>query len=51
MSHIMRKPVLPYANNKRADQPVHPRSQISTFIVLCLDSLIPLHAIAKISNL
>ena len=50
MSHVMRKPVLPYANNKGADQPVHPRSLISTFIVRCLDSIIPLLAIAKIQD-
>ena len=30
---------MPYANNKGADQPVHPRSLISTFIICCLDSL------------
>ena len=41
----MRKPVLPYANNKGADQPAHPRSLISAFVVRCLDSLIPLLAI------
>ena len=29
---------LPYANNKGADQPAHPRSLISTFVVRCLDS-------------
>ena len=30
----------PYANNKGADQPAHPRSLISTFVVRCLDSMI-----------
>ena len=35
----MRKPVLPYANNKGADQPAHPRSLISAFVVRCLDSI------------
>ena len=40
----------PYANNKGADQPAHPRSLISTFIVRCLDSIIPLLAIAEISR-
>ena len=40
-----------YANNKGADQPVHQRSLISTFVVRCLDSLIPLLAIAEISRL
>ena len=30
---------LPHANNKGADQPTHPRSLISTFVVRCLDTL------------
>ena len=42
---------MPYANNKGADQPAHPRSLISTFVVLCLDSIIPLVSISKISSL
>ena len=50
MSHVMTKPVLPYANNKGADQPAHPRSLISVFVVRCLDSIIPLLAIAEISR-
>ena len=29
-----------YANNKGADQPAHPRSLISAFVVRCLDSII-----------
>ena len=29
---------MPYANNKGADQPAHPRSLISAFVVRCLDS-------------
>ena len=28
---------MPYANNKGADQPAHPRSLISAFDVHCLD--------------
>ena len=36
----MRKPVLPCANNKGVDQPAHPRSLNSTFVVRCLDSII-----------
>ena len=43
MSHIMRKPVFTlcehifiYANNKGTDQPAHPCSLISTFVVHCL---------------
>ena len=41
---------VPYANNKGADQPAHPRSLISAFVVRCLDTAIPLLAIAKISR-
>ena len=44
MSHVMRKPV----DAKGAD---HPRSLISAFIVRCLDSTIPILAIAEISRL
>ena len=35
----MRNLLLPYANNKGADQLVHPHSLISTFVVLYLDSI------------
>ena len=45
----MRKP-MPYANNKGADQPARPHSLISTFVVLCLDSIIPLVSISEISS-
>ena len=47
----MKKPVLTYANNKGADQPAHPRSLISAFIVRCLDSIFPLVSMSKISSL
>ena len=40
-----------YANNKGADQPAHPRSLISAFVVRCLDSIIPLVSISKILSL
>ena len=40
-----------YANNKGADQPVHPRSLISAFVVHCLDSVMSLVSITKISSL
>ena len=40
-----------YANNKGADQPVHPRSLTSAFVVRCLDSIITLDSIAEISRL
>ena len=48
MSRVRRKPVLPYANNKDADQPL---SLISVFVIRCLDSLIDLVAISEISCL
>ena len=40
-----------HANNKGADQPAHPRSLINAFVVRCLDSIIPLVSIFKISSL
>ena len=40
-----------YATNKGADQPVHPRSLISTFVVRCLDSIIPILAKSEIARL
>ena len=51
MTRVTRKPVLPYVNNKGADQPAHLRSLISTFVVCCLDSIIPLVSISEISSL
>ena len=42
---------LSYVNNKGADQPAHPRSLISTFVVRCLDSIIPLVSISELSSL
>ena len=39
-----------YANNKGKDQPVHPHSLISTFVVRCLDSMICILAIYKVSR-
>ena len=38
------------ANNKGADQPAHPRSLISAFVVRCLDN-IPILTKFKISRL
>ena len=38
-------------NNKGADQPAHPRSLISTFVVRCLDSIISVVSICKILSL
>ena len=42
---------LAYVNNKGADQPAHQHSLISAFAVHCLDSIIPLVSISKISSL
>ena len=42
---------MPYANNKGADQPAQPCSLFSAFVVCCLDSIIPLVSISKISSL
>ena len=42
---------MPYANNKDAGQPAHPRNLISTFVVHCLDSIISLVSILAISCL
>ena len=42
---------IPYANNKGTDQPAHPRSLISAFVVRCLDSIIHLVSIFEISRL
>ena len=39
-----------YANNKGADQPAHPGSLISTFVVHMLDSILPILAIPEISR-
>ena len=39
--------LMSYANNKGADQPAHPRSLISAFVVRCLDSIISLDSIAE----
>ena len=43
--------LMSYANNKGADQPTHPRSLISAFVVHCLDSIISLDSIGEISIL
>ena len=40
-----------YANNKGADKPAHPHSLIDVFVVRCLDSIIYILAISKISRL
>ena len=43
--------LMPYANNKGADQPAHLRSLISTFVVRCLDSIIFLFYIRNFKHL
>ena len=43
--------LMSYANIKGADQPAHPRSLISAFVVRCLDSIISLDSITEISRL
>ena len=43
--------LMPYANNKGADQPAHPRSLISAFVVRCLDSVMPVLGKSKVSCL
>ena len=42
--------LMAYANNKSADQPAHLGSLISTFVVRCLDSIIRILAISKVSR-
>ena len=39
-----------YANNKGADQPAHPRSLISAFVFRCLESVMSLVSVTKISS-
>ena len=43
--------LMPYANNKGADQPALPRSLINAFVVRCLDSIKSLVSISEISSL
>ena len=43
--------LMSYANDKGVDQPAHPRSLISAFIVRCLDSVMSLVSVTKISSL
>ena len=42
--------LMSYAKNKGADEPAHPYSLISTFVVRCLDSMICIFAIYKVSG-
>ena len=43
--------LIPYGNNKDADQSVHLRNLMSAFVVHSLDSTIPIFAVSKISRL
>ena len=43
--------LMSYANTKGVDQPAHPRSLISAFVVRCLDSIISLVSISEIPSL
>ena len=47
----MTKPVLPYATNTHADQPMHPRSLISISVIHSVETAIPADAISEISRL
>ena len=47
LGHAKKTCLMPYANNEGADQPAHPRSLISTFVVRCLDSMICILAISR----
>ena len=42
--------LMPYANNKGADQPAHPHSLISAFVVRSLDSIMSLVSRSEISR-
>ena len=42
---------MPFANNKGRDQPGHPRSLISAFVIHCLDSIISIRVKSRISRL
>ena len=42
--------LMSYANNKGADQPAHPRSLISAFVVRCLDSLMSVISVIKLAS-
>ena len=43
--------LMSYKDNKGADQPAHPRNLISAFVVRCLDSVMSLVSVTKISSL
>ena len=43
--------LMSYANYTGADQPAHPHSLISAFVVRCLDNVMSVVSVTKISNL
>ena len=43
--------LMSYANNKGADQSAHPHSLISIFVAHCLDSVMSLVSVTKISTI
>ena len=47
---LVKTHLMSYTNNKGANQPSHPGSLITIFIVLCLDSMIGILAISKVSR-
>ena len=42
--------LMAYANNKGADQPARPHSLFTTFVVRCLESMICILALSKVSR-
>ena len=42
--------LMPYADNKGADQPAHQRSLISAFVVRCQDRMISLVYVSEITR-
>ena len=51
MRHVMRKPFLCYMRTTMRRQPAHSHSQISAFIVRCLETITPIVALPDISGL
>ena len=43
--------LMSYGNNKGADQSAHPRSLVSAFVIRCLDNVMFLVSVTKISSL
>ena len=49
--HHEKKTIVPFANDGDADQPGQPRCLIRVFAICCLDSIITLGVVSKISRL